>query len=475
MTPEEIRQQFEEAGELAGEALAAADPVALAPEVIGLMQKAAAGVRLIVRHENVVFFGARVLAAAGDKNLYPALTALLTLPKQRLDRLLGYNIVGMLLAVYDGNAEPLFTAIENPDVPGRTKLRLFRVLARLTFDGRVPRERMIDLIERFDRNDMAPSGDGAWEGWLDAIIYLGLRQFEQRALTMGRGALVREEMRREWLSRLERAVAHPDDPQRFEEGGLRAITDPAEGLIWEPDSEEAPDADGLEDPAEDIALSDDELDWLAEFLASAHAPALTLNLEALDGFFTGLVIGPEEIGPAEFLPLIWGPEGGEPKFDSLEQAQFVTSLLVRHRSAMVKRFEAGCLPELVLFSVAPEEDARDWVTGFVRAMLLRIDAWAPVARDPSAGPLFMSIVALIGHEYDRDFKEFTAEQRRDVIDLMPLALMSIYLFWRDHPGHSALSGPARSSKVGRNQPCPCGSGQKYKRCCGAKTGGLKVA
>jgi len=23
-------------------------------------------------------------------------------------------------------------------------------------------------------------------------------------------------------------------------------------------------------------------------------------------------------------------------------------------------------------------------------------------------------------------------------------------------------------KVGRNDPCPCGSGRKYKKCCGAK-------
>lgn len=27
--------------------------------------------------------------------------------------------------------------------------------------------------------------------------------------------------------------------------------------------------------------------------------------------------------------------------------------------------------------------------------------------------------------------------------------------------------PARSTKVGRNEPCPCGSGKKYKKCCGA--------
>ncbi|MHB8730141.1 MAG: SEC-C metal-binding domain-containing protein, partial [Sulfuricaulis sp.] len=27
--------------------------------------------------------------------------------------------------------------------------------------------------------------------------------------------------------------------------------------------------------------------------------------------------------------------------------------------------------------------------------------------------------------------------------------------------------PERHEKIGRNEPCPCGSGKKYKRCCGA--------
>jgi len=29
------------------------------------------------------------------------------------------------------------------------------------------------------------------------------------------------------------------------------------------------------------------------------------------------------------------------------------------------------------------------------------------------------------------------------------------------------SAPRRVTKVGRNEPCPCGSGKKYKKCCGA--------
>ena len=33
-------------------------------------------------------------------------------------------------------------------------------------------------------------------------------------------------------------------------------------------------------------------------------------------------------------------------------------------------------------------------------------------------------------------------------------------------GKSVKKAPVKSTKVGRNDPCPCGSGQKYKKCCG---------
>ena len=37
-------------------------------------------------------------------------------------------------------------------------------------------------------------------------------------------------------------------------------------------------------------------------------------------------------------------------------------------------------------------------------------------------------------------------------------------------GNNAPSAPVKrdSAKVGRNDPCPCGSGKKYKDCCGKK-------
>ncbi|MGC2855745.1 YchJ family protein [Novispirillum sp. DQ9] len=38
--------------------------------------------------------------------------------------------------------------------------------------------------------------------------------------------------------------------------------------------------------------------------------------------------------------------------------------------------------------------------------------------------------------------------------------------WLYHAGNLGPR-PRRVQKVGRNDPCPCGSGKKYKKCCGA--------
>ncbi|MGD9164120.1 MAG: SEC-C metal-binding domain-containing protein, partial [Chromatiales bacterium] len=45
---------------------------------------------------------------------------------------------------------------------------------------------------------------------------------------------------------------------------------------------------------------------------------------------------------------------------------------------------------------------------------------------------------------------------------------SIHAYWLERrEGYPPSSSPVRrnASKVGRNDPCPCGSGKKYKKCC----------
>ena len=48
---------------------------------------------------------------------------------------------------------------------------------------------------------------------------------------------------------------------------------------------------------------------------------------------------------------------------------------------------------------------------------------------------------------------------------LPQAVSNIYRFWVAH--RSIRTIRHEQAKVGRNEPCPCGSGKKFKRCCGA--------
>jgi preprotein translocase subunit SecA len=72
-----------------------------------------------------------------------------------------------------------------------------------------------------------------------------------------------------------------------------------------------------------------------------------------------------------------------------------------------------------------------------------------------------------------DIKEETVRQilsvmpRRDVTTRVQVAKPTSEGF---ADGKSVVRKPAVSKKVGRNDPCPCGSGKKYKKCCGANAG-----
>jgi uncharacterized protein YecA (UPF0149 family) len=89
----------------------------------------------------------------------------------------------------------------------------------------------------------------------------------------------------------------------------------------------------------------------------------------------------------------------------------------------------------------------------------------------------MPIAALTPEMAGKGPVDLTAENRQTIIRGLPSLVSATRVYWTD--GEAALFGaqqadgqpvvgqPRRASKVGRNEPCPCGSGKKYKRCCGA--------
>ena len=66
----------------------------------------------------------------------------------------------------------------------------------------------------------------------------------------------------------------------------------------------------------------------------------------------------------------------------------------------------------------------------------------------------------------------TPAQREALPSKLAAIIAAIYRFrlpsYREPVGERAVATVQRQHpKVGRNDPCPCGSGKKFKKCCGA--------
>lgn len=226
-------------------------------------------------------------------------------------------------------------------------------------------------------------------------------------------------------------------------------------------------------------LSEKELEELDRFLLNLDAEE-SMTLEMLDGFLHAIAIGPETVMPSQWLPMVWGQqEDGDmmPPADTLEQVNHLLGLVMRHFNSIV--FGFGQNPKFVelLWSTTEYddrgefEDAEMWAHGFCQGIKLAPAAWQPLLDDAQGAGWFRPI-GLLGEEQfspDQDELTRTPEQRHALATQIEDSVRQIHAFW--HPLRHAVAerhqAQRMSTKVGRNEPCPCGSGKKFKKCCGA--------
>ncbi len=221
-------------------------------------------------------------------------------------------------------------------------------------------------------------------------------------------------------------------------------------------------------------LSDEEIVELDEFLMSDATPEESMDIVTLDGFLTALVIGPEVVPPSVWLKAIWGK--GEPRFESSAQAQRVIGLIMRRFNTISGMFDEP--PEFAPILLERERGgityriADDWCWGFLAGVSLASEAWQPLLTDADNRALLRPIVTLGSEEgwrlLEADIDPDAAEQA--AVDGLESSVIAISRYWRTQwrERTAVLQRAAirpRSLRVGRNQPCPCGSGRKYKRCC----------
>lgn len=228
-------------------------------------------------------------------------------------------------------------------------------------------------------------------------------------------------------------------------------------------------------------LTDDELDWLNDYLleridddADADAEGRDegiLDVSELDGLLTAVVSGPVIPVPSRWLPQVWGDF--EPVWDDIADAQQVMALLMRHMNAIAvmlmgepEDFEPIFLERSVEGKTYTVVD--EWCEGYMRGVTLAADHWN--LGDPEMRQLLAPIMAfqdIPGMEIQAELSESEIAVLQKAI---PDSIRKIHAYWLARRSPEPKSGPPLSPvrqppKVGRNDPCPCGSGKKYKKCC----------
>ncbi len=231
----------------------------------------------------------------------------------------------------------------------------------------------------------------------------------------------------------------------------------------------------------DSPLTDDEIEFLDRFLIdridedkeTPESNVGILCVSELDGFLTAIVSGPTMVMPSQWMPAVW--EEFPPEFETARDADRIMSLIMRHMNSIARHLMAD--PD----SFEPMFLERDWngrtvlvvdewCEGYVRALSLSSDDWkaggTTIASHLANILAFSEAGGWIGHEAGSH-----AEVERRQLEIIPSA-REIHAYWLERRRENFsvqrdTPTPRRraQSRVGRNDPCPCGSGRKYKKCC----------
>lgn len=239
-------------------------------------------------------------------------------------------------------------------------------------------------------------------------------------------------------------------------------------------------------------LTDAEFAELDDLLLQTPEPLTPCDVVMLDGYLCGVLVQPVLLQPDAWLPHIFDFEG-QPLPDTIDAAwlERIKSLILRRHAALNRAMvEDGWFDPLVLEfdedhpPEAPKDGEPDpaaalhpvsqslmpWVAGFQHATICFPDllempddavmsALARIFRHlPAETDEEREVVATL----DREQPLTTLEQG---IEDMVVAVADLQDLTRELR-YKVDTVKREAPKVGRNNPCPCGSGKKYKHCHG---------
>jgi uncharacterized protein len=216
-------------------------------------------------------------------------------------------------------------------------------------------------------------------------------------------------------------------------------------------------------------LGDDDLteaEWdELDAILMAYGNEESLEISSLHGFLTAIVSGPEPVLPSKWLPAMWG--SAAPVFDTAAEFERMLALIIRTMNSIVRALTqtTGAFGLMLLVKGRGKAErfyAGAWAEGYLSGVALSEAAWQPfVESSPAVGDGLVTIAAMLD-----DVPGRRMDHRTKRLDELGETAVAIHRFFHDRRT-SQIAVPAGAVRVGRNEPCPCGSGKKFKRCHGA--------
>ena len=225
--------------------------------------------------------------------------------------------------------------------------------------------------------------------------------------------------------------------------------------------------EGLDDEQVDLT----PVEWgFIETLLRFEAPGVLAALvstkyEAL-GVLAAIATAPQLVPPGDWLGMLLRADSDD------EALKGAISVLMDVYNGSVRCLDEGSLP---VRSFRTFMEVGEWAAGYLEVAMAD-EAWA---NDEEALEE-MSVLASLGElpslepEVAADIvqKLEEASTPRETAEMVLRIAARMHDYWAPERKEGAASMGASTfrrpePKTGRNQPCPCGSGKKYKRCCGA--------
>lgn len=219
------------------------------------------------------------------------------------------------------------------------------------------------------------------------------------------------------------------------------------------------------------SLTDEEMEFIDQVLLEYGTDDSIFSASELDGFFTAIVSGPEMIMPSTWFPAIWGGPGSDPEWQDEATLQRFVALLMQHMNSCVELLMAGPGQFEPLFLCDMDEEGpsafiiEPWCAGYMRGVAL--SDWPDL---PPAIQVHLDNIAMHdpvkNPEYAMDVSEAEHKKHMEQVTIAAGELHGYFLRQRTPSADSLTQMNMKKTTLpGRNEPCPCGSGKKFKRCC----------